>query len=169
MNASTPQPRPPGDELAGQPPARPVAAGPVLALDLGASRIRVAAVTPDGRLIERDDGRTPGAEGPAAVIDACIGRLREVVERLDGPTRSALVGVGISAPGPLDPNRGVLIDPPNIGPGFRDVPFAGPLGSALGLPVAIQRDTNVAALAEQTYGSARGHRHFLYLTVSTGI
>ena len=143
--------------------------GPVLALDLGASRIRVAAVGTDGRLLVRDDGRTPGAEGPPAVLQACIKSLRGIVARLDPATRAGLSGVGISAPGPVDPRAGTLVEPPNIGPGFVDVPFAAPIGEALGLPARLERDTNVAALAEQAYGVARGARDFLYITVSTGI
>jgi glucokinase len=144
-------------------------AGPVLALDLGASRIRVAAVAPDGRLLARDDGRTPGAAGPAAVVGACIKHLRGIVDRLDPATRAALAGIGISAPGPVDPRTGTLVEPPNIGPGFVDVPFAAPISHALGLPARLERDTNVAALAEQAYGVARDRQDFLYITVSTGI
>jgi glucokinase len=144
-------------------------AGPVLALDLGASRIRVAAVAPDGRLLARADGRTPGAAGPAAVVDACIEHLRGIVDQLDPATRAALAGIGISAPGPVDPRTGTLVEPPNIGPGFVDVPFAAPISHALGLPARLERDTNVAALAEQAYGVARDMDDFLYITVSTGI
>ena len=143
--------------------------GPVLALDLGASRIRVAAVAPDGRLIVRDQGLTPGSEGPPAVLNACIERLRGIVERLDPASRASLAGIGISAPGPVDPRKGTLVEPPNIGPGFVDVPLAAPIEEALGLPTRLERDTNVAALAEQAYGAARGVADFLYITVSTGI
>jgi len=142
---------------------------PVLALDLGATRIRVAAVLPDGGLLGRADGRTPGAEGPQAVIEACIAHLRGILEQLDPGTRSELAGVGIAAPGPVDPRRGRLVEPPNIGPGFRDVPFADAIADALRLPAVLERDTNVAALAEQAFGAARGATDFLYLTVSTGI
>jgi glucokinase len=76
--------------------------------------------------------------------------------------------VGLSAPGPVDPRSGRLVEPPNIGPGFRDVPFAGPIAAALGLPAVLERDTHVAALAELAFGAARGVQDFLYLTVSTG-
>jgi glucokinase len=141
---------------------------PVLALDLGASRIRAAVVAPDGRILARRDGRTPGAEGPAAVIDACIGHLRAVRDDAGPAIAAGLAGIGLAAPGPVDPRAGTLVEPPNIGPGFRDVPFAGPIGAALGLPAALERDTHVAALAELAFGAARGCRDVLYLTVSTG-
>ncbi|HEX5590784.1 MAG TPA: ROK family protein, partial [Candidatus Limnocylindrales bacterium] len=141
---------------------------PVLALDLGASRIRAAVVTADGQVLARRDGRTPGADGPDAVVAACIDHLRGV-RRDAGPAVAArLGGAGLSAPGPVDPRAGTLVEPPNIGPGFRDVPFAAPIAAALGLPAALERDTHVAALAELAFGAARGCRDFLYLTVSTG-
>jgi glucokinase len=161
------QPTTPDSDL--PPPARPVATGPVLALDLGASRIRVAAVSPDGRLHAWADARTPGAEGPDAVVEACIERLRGVLEALEPEARANLGGIGIAAPGPVDPRTGTLIEPPNVGPGFRDIPLAPPIAEALGLSVVLERDTHVAALGEATYGAARGVRDFLYLTVSTGI
>jgi glucokinase len=161
------RPPTPGADL--PPPARPVASGLVLALDLGASRIRVAAVSPDGRLHARADARTPGAEGPDAVVQACIDRLRGVVNALDREARRTLAGIGIAAPGPVDPRSGTLIEPPNVGPGFRDIPLARPIADALGLPVVLERDTHVAALGEQAYGAARGVTDFLYVTVSTGI
>lgn len=143
-------------------------AAPVLALDLGASRIRAAAVGADGRIAARREGRTPGASGPEAVIAACIGHLEAARADLDPAAAARLAGVGISAPGPVDPQAGILVEPPNIGPGFRDVPFAAPIAAALDLPVAMDRDTHVAALAELAFGAARGCRDFLYLTVSTG-
>ncbi|HEX4898039.1 MAG TPA: ROK family protein [Candidatus Limnocylindrales bacterium] len=141
---------------------------PVLALDLGASRIRAAVVAADGRIVARRAGRTPGADGPAAVLDACIAHLRAVQDDADPGTFGTPAGIGLSAPGPVDPRAGTLVEPPNIGPGFRDVPFAAPIGAALGLPAALERDTHVAALAELAFGAARGCRDFLYLTVSTG-
>jgi glucokinase len=89
--------------------------------------------------------------------------------RDDGDQAAAPIAVGISAPGPIDLRSGVILAPPNIGPGFVDVPFAGPIGEALGLPAVMERDTNVAAMGELAFGAARGVSHFLYLTVSTGI
>lgn len=142
---------------------------PVLALDLGASRIRAAVVGGDGTLLARTEGATPAAEGPAAVRARCIALLREV--RADALRAGAapVEVIGISAPGPLDPRSGRLVEPPNLGPAFRDVPFRDPIGEALDLPAVMERDTVVAALAERHFGAARESRHFLYLTVSTGI
>lgn len=141
----------------------------VLALDLGASRIRVAAVTGDGLVVSRADARTPLEAGPQGVIASAVGMLRRVRDAAPPVVRDTLAGVGISAPGPLDPARGILVEPPNMGRAFRGVALADPVGTALGLPAVLERDTHVAALAEWSFGAARGLIDFLYLTVSTGI
>lgn len=167
MPALSTHPRPGAHPQAGS-SAGGLPAAPVLALDLGASRIRVAVVAADGRILARRDGRTPGAAGPEAVVEACIVHLMAVRDEAGADTAARLRGVGLSAPGPVDPRSGLLVQPPNIGPGFRDVPFAGPIGAALGLPAVLERDTHVAALGELAFGAAQGCRDFLYLTVSTG-
>lgn len=143
--------------------------GPVLALDLGGTQIRTAAVLPDGALLVRAARATPVTEGAAAIVDACVATLREAYEALDGTSRAGLVGVGISATGPVDPARGMIVDPPNISPDFRDVPLAAAVEHGLGLPAVLERDTHVAALAEQAFGAGRGVDDFVYLTISTGI
>jgi glucokinase len=81
----------------------------------------------------------------------------------------AIVGIGVSSPGPVDPSTGYVVEPPNLGPQFRDIPLAPALGDALGLPAFLDRDTNVAALGEHAFGAAKGEDDFIYLTVSTGV
>src|SRR5690242_561159 len=139
----------------------------VLALDLGATQIRVAAITPDGAVKSRRNADTPIRDGPDAVVAACIRELQAVrttwETQADGTPAAA---IGISAPGPVDPSRGVIVDPPNMGPRFRDVALAEPVAAALGLPTVLDRDTQVAALAEGAHGAARGCADFLYITVS---
>jgi glucokinase len=69
----------------------------------------------------------------------------------------------------VDPERGVVLEPPNLGPRFRDIPIAAELGAAEDLPAFLDRDTNVAALGERAFGAARDCDDFIYLTVSTGV
>jgi glucokinase len=144
-----------------------VANGAVLALDLGASRIRAGVVEADGRLHSRSTGTTPVEAGPDAVVAACVDHL--LAARDAAETSVEIVAVGIAAPGPLDPWTGTLIDPPNMGRGLHDFPLGARVADALGLPVAVDRDTQVALLAETTFGAAQGAWDVVYLTVSTGI
>jgi glucokinase len=114
-------------------------------------------------------GRTPIADGPAAILDACEAALREVMGQVPGSIRDAIEGIGICTPGPVDPWRGVVVETPNMGPDFVDVPIAREMGDRLGLPAFLERDTNVAALGEMAFGAARECSDFLYITVSTGV
>ena len=143
--------------------------GAALALDLGASRMRAAVVTADGRLHGRTSRRTPVDEGPDAVVASCIAALEEARSEASSTGDGSVTAVAIAAPGPVDPDAGVIVDPPNMGPEFRDVPLAARVSTALGLPVVLDRDTQVAILAEGALGSARGCRDYVYLTLSTGI
>ncbi len=77
--------------------------------------------------------------------------------------------MGISSPGPVDPRAGVVLEPPNLGADFRNVPLAADVSAALGLRAVLDRDTNVALLGERAFGAARGETDAVYLTVSTGV
>jgi glucokinase len=142
---------------------------PVLALDLGGTQVRAAVVLPDGRRIARRAAPTPVADGAEVVLGTCISTL--IAARADAPPDigASIAAVGISAPGPLDPWTGTIGDAPNLGHGIHGLQIAAAIEAATGLPAYLDRDTIVAALAEQAFGAARGARHFLYLTVSTGI
>lgn len=145
-------------------------AGAVLALDLGGTQIRAAVVDARGVVSRARRSRTPVESGGSAIVDACVAALEEVRGDHDAdPAAPPLVGVGISAPGPLDPMAGQILDPPNLGPTFRDLPIAQRIAEALGLPAFLDRDTQVAALGEWRFGAAVDCDDFLYLTVSTGI
>jgi glucokinase len=161
-------------ELTGSPPnpelrGFPLSARPVLALDLGGTHIRAAVVTDDGSRLAVVRGRTPISDGPAAILDACEAALCKVKVQAGGDVEDALAGIGISTPGPLDPWRGVVLETPNMGREFVDVPIAAEMSRRLGLPAFLERDTNVAALGEMAFGAAQDCPDFIYLTVSTGV
>jgi glucokinase len=144
--------------------------GRVLALDLGGTQIRAGLVASDGHVLAARRSRTPVEAGGKAIVEACINALREVRDvHATTPGIGALLGIGISAPGPVDPHVGLISDPPNLGRSFHDTPLAGLVADALGLPTYLDRDTQVAALGEGRFGAAAGCDDYLYLTVSTGI
>lgn len=91
--------------------------------------------------------------------------------RLEAPAdiAAAIAGIGACSPGPVDPAAGVILETPNLGSNFRDIPLAAELSKAEDLPAFLDRDTNVAALGERAFGAARDCDDFIYLTVSTGV
>ena len=142
---------------------------PVIAVDLGGTQIRAAVVLPDGTRLARTDRRTPKEQGPDAVVDDCRNAARAARDGVPRDVADEIVGIGVSSPGPVDPRTGYVVEPPNLGPKFRDIPLAPALSDALGLPAFLDRDTNVAALGEHAFGAAQGEDDFIYLTVSTGV
>lgn len=149
---------------------RDLTAGLVLALDLGGTQIRAAEVAGDGSVRHRLNTSTPVARGAEAIVTACVDLVAQVRAAVDraGTVGREILGVGISTPGPVDPFRGVVVDPPNLGAAFRDIPLAERLGVAVGLPAFLDRDTQIAAMGEGAFGAARGCSDYIYVTVSTG-
>ena len=141
---------------------------PVLAIDFGGTQIRAALITPDLAVHARRAVPTRDEEG----VEAVVARICDVAAEVRADARAAglpaPIGVGISAPGPLDPWRGIVVAPPNLA-AWHDVPLAASVSDALDLPAFLERDTNVAVLAEWRTGAARGARTVVYITVSTGI
>jgi glucokinase len=141
---------------------------PVLAIDLGGTQIRAAFVTPDRTVHCRRSTDTRDEDGVdsviARIVDAASGVLAEASEVGLPPP----IGAGISSPGPLDAKRGVVLSPPNLRQ-WHDVALVEALASELELPCYLERDTNVAVMAEWRYGAAAGSTNAVYVTVSTGV
>ncbi|MER3456667.1 MAG: hypothetical protein C4304_07260 [candidate division GAL15 bacterium] len=130
-----------------------------VAVDLGGTWIRAAAVGSEGEVERVLRERTPQA-GPEAVADAIAGLVREF-----GPPRGT---VGVAVPGPLSVREGLVLEPPNLR-GWREVPLRRMLQERLGCPVLLENDANAAAVGEWWRGAGQGAQHLVYLTVSTGV
>lgn len=141
-------------------------AGRILGLDIGGTKVALAVADRAGRLLaRRRRPLEPSGDGRAdlARLAAEAGvLLREAGG--EGP----LVAIGVSAPGPLDPDAGEIGAPPNL-PGWVRVPVRAVLAKALGAPAFLENDANAAALAEWRFGAGRGVDDLVYLTMSTGV
>lgn len=133
------------------------------ALDLGGTKVGVGLATPDGRLVAQSRFPTHPARGADAVLAEAVSTLR-ALEAEHGP----ISALGVGSVGPLELETGTLLSPPNF-PGWSHVPLKAPLEQALGVPVRVDNDANVAALAEYRFGAGRGARTLVYATLSTGI
>ncbi len=140
----------------------------ILAIDLGGTQIRAAHVSPDLSVSCRRAVETRDEEGVEAVIDRICATARAVREDAQHAGLPDPVGIGIASPGPLDPWNGIVVAPPNLA-GWRDIPLASRVETALGLPTYLERDTNAAVMGEWRYGAAAGTNDVIYVTVSTGV
>ena len=138
---------------------------PVLALDIGGTKLAVAMVTPDGRTHGFLTEPTEKHRGP----DAVIAHLFELGRRsIDAAGLGAPAAVGISCGGPLDAAAGILTGPLHL-PGWVDVPIVAMASEAFGVPAIVENDATAAVLGEHRFGAARGADIALYLTLSTGV
>src|SRR5438045_4978511 len=145
----------------------PVAeAAVVLGLDLGARFVRGALCDLAGEVRARQDVELQAAEAAEAV--EAIERLRSSLTEASGldPNRIDTVVVGV--PGVVERRTGVVRVVENVA-GLEGRALEGELESALGLPVRLENDINLAALGEQWQGVARGVDDFVFLSIGTGM
>ena len=77
-------------------------------------------------------------------------------------------GIGAAFPSHIDFNRGFVLETCDI-PQLNNVPVRDMLENRLNIPVWLDNDSNVAALAEHRLGAGRGHRDMIFVSISTGI
>lgn len=137
----------------------------IVGVDVGGTTIRVAEVDPaSGRSLATLRAPTAAPLGPDAAIRSIIGMVGALVAKGAGPL--AALGIGIT--GPVDPHTGVVSNPHTLD-GWPPTDFRRPFLEALGCPVAVDNDANVAALGEHWAGAGRNAARLAMVTIGTGI
>ncbi|MBX3084126.1 MAG: ROK family protein [Anaerolineae bacterium] len=136
----------------------------LLAIDFGGTRTRAAWFSDDLALLHRAESPSLVNRPPQDVINTILATAHSVV-----PPDATITAIGIAAPGPLDPQQGVIHHALTL-PGWKDTPLARLVSDSFsGVPTYLQNDGNLAALAEYHRGAAQGCDPVIYLTISTGI
>ncbi|MCB0077215.1 MAG: ROK family protein [Anaerolineales bacterium] len=138
----------------------------VVGVDFGGTHLRAALVKPDGTILEQLKRETQSHLGPEKVVARIVEAVEDMVKH--APEGSDVAALGVIAPGPLDPFKGIIYNAPNL-PGWEEVSLADELTRRVALPVWLGNDANLAALAEHRYGAGVGFRNMIYITVSTGV
>lgn len=136
-----------------------------LAADVGGTQTRVALVDDSGNIAVRHSTQTLAHEGREAVMN----RLADALEQVASSTPSDIRGVGLSLASPIEPETGVMYNPPNLGPEwhlYTPIPL---LQERLSLPVYAENDATLGAFGEHRFGAGKGSSNMVYMTVSTGI
>jgi predicted NBD/HSP70 family sugar kinase/biotin operon repressor len=152
----------PGVQLVLQSPSRAV-----LGIDFGHSHVRVAvADLAHNVLAERVRDLDVNHHAKEAIEVSA--RMAEDVLAVADVKSADIVGAGIGIPGPVDRVRGT-VGSATILPGWIGIRIAAEMEARLGVPVEIENDANLGALAELTWGSGRGCDNLAYIKAATGI
>jgi glucokinase len=139
----------------------------VLGIDFGGTKIAIAAVGLDGRVLDSTRLLTQAADGARQAIERTVVAARALRDRAEEHLRGRCVAVGAVSPGIVLADRVLLA--PNV-PGWDGLALEQLLADRLGVPlVAVGNDAKGAALAEARWGELRGPGPGLYLTLGTGL
>lgn len=141
--------------------------GVLVGIDVGGTKVAFAIGDATGRLQATERRPTELSGDGATDVGRLIADLRALLARAN-VAAGDIDAIGVAVPSPLDPETGVVLNPPNL-PGWHEVPVRALLADAFGVPVFVENDANAAALAEWHFGAARGFEHVVYLTMSTGV
>ncbi|MFY9752548.1 MAG: ROK family protein [Candidatus Acidiferrales bacterium] len=139
-----------------------------IGVDLGGTNLRTAAYAGGAEFLETIALPTRLREGRDAVVADMCGAIQKLATRWSKERR--LTGVGIAVPGPLELPAGRLRNPPNL-PGWDGLDLRRAAEGTLRMPVEIECDANVAALAECALGKGKtlGLNSLCMLTLGTGV
>jgi glucokinase len=137
-------------------------------IDLGGTKIQAVVVDEVGDVAGQARHPTPTTGGPRDVATAMAAAAREAAEQA-GVEASALAGVGVGAPGEIDPVAGTVAGAGNL-PGWAgSFPLADELSSELDTRVALGNDVNVATIAEVRLGAGKPYSSLLGVFWGTGV
>jgi glucokinase len=137
-------------------------------IDLGGTKIQAVVVGDDFQV--RGDARspTPTTGGPADVVAAMIGALRDAAAKA-GVDPGELRGVGVGSPGVIDEATGAVSSARNLPDWEGSFPVGATLEREIGVPAAVGNDVNVATDAEFELGAASEFRSLLGVFWGTGV
>ena len=137
-----------------------------IGVDLGGTNLRAAAISSDGKVLDKISGGTHLSAGREAVIDDIVKQIVTVRDRIGNGAR--LAGVGIGVPGFILIEKGIIVGSNNL-PDFDGFPVRDDIEKKLGTPVILENDANAAALGEKWMGAGKDVEDLILFTLGTGI
>lgn len=138
----------------------------VIGIDLGGTKIKGALADLEGNILSSYTVPTNAFEGEEAVLNRINRVIGKVLEET-GKTVNDIRAIGIGSPGPLDSEKGIIIKSPNLP--FQNFHLVSEVKKVYNVPIFLENDANVAAIAEYMFGAGKGTRNMVYVTVSTGV
>jgi glucokinase len=138
-----------------------------LGIDIGGTKTLALIADATGTVLGRALNPTPSDQQPDAIVAAMVATADQALADANVP-RASVVAAGIASAGAIDAARGIVVWAPQT-PSLVNTPMATMFRAHWDLPIAMGNDANLAALAEQRFGAAKGAPNVLFITISTGI
>ncbi len=138
-----------------------------IGLDVGGTRIRLGLFDENMQLLAEQKYLTDKDATAVELMNFLAQKVNALVEAA-GITLGDIRGIGAAFPSSIDSKRGVALESSNIVQ-LNDQPVRQMLHDRVGVPVYVDNDGNVAALAEHRFGAGRGFDNMIYATLATGI
>ena len=135
-------------------------------IDFGRRHVRIIVATLDYRVIAEKEVEIPAGYTAAEALDIAANLLTSTLNHARIP-RSSVLGVGVGVPGPIDRRTGTVVEGAIL-PEWVGV-TVGMVEESFELPVYLENDANLGALAEVTWGSHAGTPTVVFVKVGTGI
>jgi predicted NBD/HSP70 family sugar kinase len=120
-----------------------------------------------GQPVRRIRHAMPASQTPEEVVRLLAKSAEELIQDAGGVGHKML-GLGVASPGPLDPENGVLYEPPGF-KNWEEVPIKQMLQEHTGFPVLVDNDAMAAAVGERWVGKARGTDNFAFVYSGWGL
>lgn len=137
-----------------------------IGIDFGGMSVKAGVFDEKNNLLAKDAAATAKEDGYEATVRKTAQLVRALCAKA-GAGQGCLAAVGMGTPGVIDGAAGMVVRWTNYD--WSDKPFAADLSQALGVPVRISNDANVAALGEAKFGAGRSYRDSILLTLGTGV
>ncbi len=141
--------------------------GLVAAIDIGASHLSIALGDLSTRILEETEIPFQVTDGPKHGLKIVATALQTMVDNC-GLKIKDLSAIGVSVPGPVITDAGMVMAPP-IMPGWDRFPIRETLEKLWDVPVTLNNDADLGALGEWAYGAGRGEKNIAFIKVGSGI
>lgn len=138
----------------------------VLAVDLGGTNLRMAAVDREGNILYRTKHSTPKSERAEDIVSAVTEAAIECLEAVK--KEGWIKAFGAALPATLNAPDGVILKAPNL-PSLDSFRFSATVSDELNLPVVLENDANAAAIGENWLGAAIDAQNAICVTLGTGV
>jgi glucokinase len=139
----------------------------IIGIDLGGTNLKLALLDLSFKIRNRETLSTANFSQKESLIAAIVYSVNKIIKN-NRLKKIDILGAGLGLPGPIDVERGLVHFFPNI-PGWNEVNLKKILEKRLKLPVFIDNDANLMALAEYKLGAAKGSKNAVCLTLGTGV